>query len=173
MKLIRWIRSFDEKFWKDKLVRKSRLGEVSIMVSAISGALLTIVKGGIDGSFLPYILILILVNVVESILIAKSTNVAILRSLFMTLCLCVAMFAGIAVVVVAVVVLFVLLCGFIFSLVSGEGGEGGSSSGKEVTKDDKEVTEQKDLVGLEKSCESEQSDTKSDSSDDGNTATEE
>lgn len=172
--VIKWLRSWDEKLWGEQFAGSSWLGVITIIVAALAGALLTIVEGGLDDSFIPYILVIVLVVVVESVLSAKSAKVAVLRSLLMTLAVLVAIFAGVVVVVVVALVLLVMFAGFLLSLV-GEGSSGGSGSSRKrkITIDGEEVTESNDLLGFDKTYKSKSSDRKWRSTDGGTTATEE
>ncbi len=173
-KVINWLRSWDEKLWGEKFAGSSWLGVITIIVAAVAGALLTIFEGGLDDSFIPYIMVIALANIVESILSAKSAKVAVLRSLLMTLAVVVAMFAGVVVVVVVALVLLVMFAGFLMSLV-GEGGSGssGPSRKRKIKIDGEEVTESQDLLGFDTTYESKESDRKWRSTDGGKTATEE
>lgn len=171
--MINWLRSWDEKLWGEKFTGSSWLGVITIIVAAVAGALLTIFEGGLDDSFIPYIMVIALANIVESILSAKSAKVAVLRSLLMTVAVVVAMFAGVVVVVVVALVLLVMFAGFLMSLV-GEGGSGSGSSRKRKIKiDGEEVTKSKDLLGFDTTYESKESDRKWRSTDGGTTASEE
>ncbi|MBQ8271404.1 MAG: hypothetical protein IJZ09_00110 [Tidjanibacter sp.] len=171
--MINWLRSWDDKLWGEQFAGSSWLGVITIIVAAVAGALLTIFEGGLDDSFIPYIVVIALANIVESILSAKNTKVAVLRSLLMTVAVVVAMFAGVVVVVVVALVLLVMFAGFLMSLV-GEGGSGSGSSRKRKIKiDGEEVTESSDLLGFDKTYESKESDRKWRSTDGGTTATEE
>lgn len=172
-KMIHWLLSWDERLWKDQLTSKSYLGTISILVAAVAGVVLTIVEGGLDDSFLPYILVLVLVNVVESVLIAKTWKAAVTRSLVMGAATVVAMLAGIALVAIVALVLLITFAGFILSLVGGGGVSGGSSRGRRITIDGEEVTESSDLVGLGKTYESKSSGRKWRSTDGSDNVTEE
>lgn len=172
-KVVNWLRSWDEKLWGEKFAGSSWLGVITIIVAAVAGALLTIFEGGLDDSFIPYIMVIALANIVESVLSAKSAKVAVLRSLLMTLAVVVSMFAGVVVVVVVVLVALVMFAGFLLSLVGEGGGGGGSSRRRKIKIDGEEVSESKDLLGLDTTYESKESDRKWRSTDGGKTATEE
>lgn len=171
--MINWLRSWDEKLWGEQFAGSSWLGVITIIVAAVAGALLTIFEGGLDDSFIPYIVVIALANIVESVLSAKSAKVAVLRSLLMTVAVVVAMFAGVVVVVVVALVLLVMFAGFLMSLVGEGGGGSGSSHKRKIEIDGEEVTESSDLLGFDKTYESKESDRKWRSTDGGTTATEE
>ncbi len=171
--MINWLRSWDEKLWGEKFAGSSWLGVITIIVAAVAGALLTIFEGGLDDSFIPYIMVIALANIVESVLSAKSAKVAVLRSLLMTVAVVVAMFAGVVVVVVVALVLLVMFAGFLMSLVGEGGGGSGSSHKRKIKIDGEEVTESKDLLGFDTTYKSKESDRKWRSTDGGTTATEE
>lgn len=172
-KVVNWLRSWDEKLWGEQFAGSSWLGVITIIVAAVAGALLTIFEGGLDDSFIPYIMVIALANIVESVLSAKSAKVAVLRSLLMTLAVVVSMFAGVVVVVVVVLVALVMFAGFLLSLVGEGGGGGGSSRRRKIKIDGEEVSESKDLLGFDTTYESKESDRKWRSTDGGKTATEE
>lgn len=173
LKVVNWLRSWDEKLWGEQFAGSSWLGVITIIVAAVAGALLTIFEGGLDDSFIPYIMVIALANIVESVLSAKSAKVAVLRSLLMTLAVVVSMFAGVVVVVVVALVMLVMLAGFILSLIGEGGGGSGSLRRRKIKIDGEEVTESSDLLGFDKTYASKESDRKWRSTDGGTTATEE
>ena len=165
-----WVKTIDERLWKDQVTTSSVISKVSIIVTAVASAIYMILEGGIEESWMfPLVFIFSAFNVIESILIAKTSKVAAKRSLLMIGLLIAASIAGIALIIGICIIICLAIIGFILYLFSPSGG---SSNSRKTKIDGQEVRESRDLLGGGRTYESISSDRKWRSDDGGNTASE-
>ncbi len=129
MKAFTFFNSLDEKIWGEDLETNSHFASLSIILAALfaavavaSGAINEFFNAAINislkGMALTCLFPVIIFNVVESIMSARTVKVAVLRSLFMIVVLATAFGLGfVGGVVVVGIILLVLLVVFVIALI--------------------------------------------------------